>query len=274
MIRCQNGRSDRLGGERRKSSTEAYSPLASVRPRRRSRNKPAPGTPGWAFLIGSGGGADAGLCHSLRMWRRCTGVRVRLERAAAVRLAVIQAPLDVRSAVHPAKCYTPVTGRTALDGHDVLGRSFVQTDGDPRAPVLHFTGLRIRVRHGTDLPCWSADRQRLNATPLFASLYPGQPRFWPHGYPIAAAVDREWLPVSRPPCSPTQPPSGAALSRTCLHMPRPAGISSWPTGRRSGKPPSTSATVWALRRTRSAERQPSCLRSIRNTGRCGSRSAR
>jgi len=153
----------------------------AVRPRRRSRNKPAPGTPGRAFLIGSGGGADAGLSQSLRMQGWLAGVRVRLERAAIVRLAVIEAAANARSAVRPVERHAPVTGRTAFDGHDVLGRGFVQTDGNPGAPDLHFTGLRIRVRHRPDLPCRSAGRQRLGATLLFASLYPGQPRFWLYG---------------------------------------------------------------------------------------------
>jgi hypothetical protein len=66
-IKVEVAVSDRLGAERRKSSTETRMYGLAVRPRRRSRNKPAPGTPGRAFLIGSGGGADAGLCQSLRI---------------------------------------------------------------------------------------------------------------------------------------------------------------------------------------------------------------
>jgi hypothetical protein len=48
--------SDRLGAERRKSSTETRMYGLAVRPRRRSRDKPAPGTPGRASIVISGDG--------------------------------------------------------------------------------------------------------------------------------------------------------------------------------------------------------------------------
>ena len=56
--------SDRLGAERRKSSTETRRYGLAVRPRRRSRNKPPPRTPGRAFLIGSGGGQIHGYASA------------------------------------------------------------------------------------------------------------------------------------------------------------------------------------------------------------------
>ncbi len=92
-----------------------------------------------------------------------------------MRLAVVQAPQDVRPAVRPIECHAPVTGRTALDGHDVLGRGFVQTDRNPGSLDLHFTGLRIGFRHSSDLPCWSEGRQGLGVTPLFALYLRGNP---------------------------------------------------------------------------------------------------
>jgi hypothetical protein len=60
-----------------------------VPPRRRSRNKPALGTAGRAFLIGLAGGADAGLCQSLQRWRGLTIIRAWLERAAIVHVAML-----------------------------------------------------------------------------------------------------------------------------------------------------------------------------------------
>ncbi|MBP1178095.1 response regulator [Methylobacterium sp. PvR107] len=50
--------SDRLGTERWKSSTETRMYGLAVRPRRRSRNKPAPGTPGRASIARSSSDAD------------------------------------------------------------------------------------------------------------------------------------------------------------------------------------------------------------------------
>jgi hypothetical protein len=139
--------------------------LASVRPRRRNRNKPAPGTPGRAFLIVSSVGADPRLCQRLRVRRRRPGVRLGLKRTAAVRLPVVEATANVRSAVRPIDGYGPVASRAALHRHGVMSRSFVQTNGAPLALDLHFTGPRIRARHSTDLTCWSGRCQRTGVTP-------------------------------------------------------------------------------------------------------------